>query len=152
MSRQNLKKEAEGLIKEAFWGVTPLKPNPEQEYNSFGNYARETINRWGGGIVGSMPGLGIGLGAMTALSSPKTRALTGPLATVGLGTAAAGGLLGNYRSLKKHEKEHSPDKKTTTPGQYAGRLVGDLAVSAVGVPILGDYITSRHLQDRKPNE
>lgn len=142
--RKELIKEATVLMKkEAFVGVTPFTPNPESEYKDVNNYLREYGNRLASSALGVLPG-----GVLTVIG--VSRGHPG-LTAVGAGTTLAGAIVGDYKGLRKHEREHNPEAKLTGPGQYLGRNAGSLVGSAV-IPIFGgmagDYLVSRHLQDK----
>jgi len=143
-----------GFHKTAFWGITPLKPKPGEEYDSLKNYAKEYVNT-GLGIVlgaGGGAGAGAGLGALVGYMAKKPALGAGVGAAIG---AFPGAITGGIRSLRKTERETGV--KPTGVGQYFGRVFGAGIPSAAinhylpGASILTapvfDYAVSRKLQN-----
>lgn len=145
------------FTKHAF--VAPFDTNKGDSTQEWGNYWREQGNIGTGALVGGLAAAPVSVPTYLAAQHFARKGVTealktktpifgnskvrGALALTGLAATitSAGALVGGYQGLKKSEQKRYDGEHHVTPGRYAGRLVGSVAL-----PVIGDYATSRFLQ------
>jgi len=132
------------LEKLAFIAVTPFNVTNKKELESKKGYLKEVGNRVAGSIGGSLTGATIAglLGAAIAAGVIKIKPNTADFfnvkdiaALAALTAAPIGSIAGDYKSLRKTEREAGVDPSTF--GKYLARGLG----SATGTNIIADTAT-----------
>lgn len=152
------------MNKKAFY--TPFDVKSRKEYYSSEGYLKElgntTLSALAGGAMGGVAGGAVGAGLAAAIwaglpagykkNLELPAALMGGAALGGLPGMLVGGVVGDYKSMRKTEREAGVD--VTRPLGYIGRKLGSsltgtiIPIPVVG-PAIGDYVVSRKMLDNR---